>query len=316
MKNYLVLLILISNLCFSQSESRQNFVITLGVPYSQRKSDEIFKEIVSDNSIKRIKFYQEKEIVTDLLFDENGNILKAMDKFNAIISNRKFEFDNQGRLTKISFLTDNGEFKDGYRYEYIGPYKTEYKIGDSIPIMRTINLSEENITIVSNFNKNKEWKLSSVVFKNSEGKHDRELLYNEEEVFKEYISYYNLKKQERITKSINYKNGIKLSEKDYSAFKVDKNGNSIARYSAYSTDTLKLISTHKFNKQNQILENDFPSNLENFKYDKNGLIISKTIKDRNGITTLNFFYENSLPKKIVKTNGDKELIFKYEYEYY
>ena len=98
--------------------------------------------------------------------------------------------------------------------------------------------------------------------------------------------------------------------------KTDKNGNRIERYSAYSTDTLKLISTHKFNDKNQILENDYPTKLENFEYDKNGLIFKKTIKDRNGITILNFYYKNSLPEKIVKLKGKKETTFRYEYEYY
>ncbi|WP_299365407.1 hypothetical protein [Winogradskyella sp.] len=146
--------------------------------------------------------------------------------------------------------------------------------------------------------------------------YDRELRYNKDGIYQEFKYFFNPVKQEGGTKSISHHNGVKISEKDHSAYKTDINGNKIEKYSAYSTDTLKLISTHKFNEKNQILENDYPTKLENFEYDKNGQITNKIIKDKNGITILNFHYKNSLPEKIVKLNGGNELTFRYEYEYY
>lgn len=252
--------------------------------------------------------------MTDLIFDKNGNVIEATDKSNKVISKTKFEFDKQSRLTKISFFAPNGDFKYGYEYKFDGPYKTEFEIGDSIPKRRTIELKDENITIYSDFNENKVWKLNSILFQNEDKSYDRELRYNEEGLYQEFKNYSNPLEQKEWTKGISYHNGIKISEKDNSLYKTDKNGNIIERYSAYSTDTLKLISTHKFNDKKQVIENDYPTKLENFEYNQDGIILKKIIKDRNGTTTLNFYYENLLPKKVEKVNKENKLTFKYEYE--
>src|SRR5690606_27232924 len=106
--------------------------------------------------------------------------------------------------------------------------------------------------------------------------------YNDEGLYQEFQHSYDSIKLKGITKKINYRNGLKTSEKDYYAYKTDKRGNKIERYSAYANDALELISTHKFNEQNQIIENDFPSVLETFEYNDNGLLKSKITKDRNG----------------------------------
>lgn len=58
------------------------------------------------------------------------------------------------------------------------------------------------------------------------------------------------------------------------------------------------------------------SELENFEYNTNEQLTRKITKGENGITILNFYYENSLPKKIEKITGKKKFIFRYEYEYY
>lgn len=313
MKKNLILLILISNFCFGQSESRQNFVISLNVPDNERNSNESFKKIAAEKNIKRIKFYKEKEIVTDLLFDKNGNVIEATDKSNKVISKTKFAFDKQNRLTKISFFTPNGDFKYGYNYRFDGPYRTEFKIGDSIPTKRTIELKEENITIYSDFNENKEWELNSVIFKNGDESYDRELRYNENGLYLEFKYFFNPKEKIGGTKKITYFNGIKTSEEDYSAYKTDSKGNRIENFNPRN---LEIISTRKYNEQNQVIETKYYTKTEYFEYDKNGMVKTKTIDDRNGITKLNFFYENSFLSKIEKVNGDNKLTFKYEYEFY
>jgi len=313
MKKNLILLILISNFCFGQSESRQNFVISLNVPDNERNSNESFKKIAAEKNIKRIKFYEEKEIVTDLLFDKNGNVIEATDKSNKVISKTKFAFDKQNRLTKISFFTPNGDFKYGYNYRFDGPYRTEFKIGDSIPTKRTIELKEENITIYSDFNENKEWELNSVIFKNGDESYDRELRYNENGLYLEFKYFFNPKEKIGGTKKITYFNGIKTSEEDYSAYKTDSKGNRIENFNPRN---LEIISTRKYNEQNQVIETKYYTKTEYFEYDKNGMVKTKTIDDRNGITKLNFFYENSFLSKIEKVNGDNKLTFKYEYEFY
>jgi len=313
MKNCLILIILITNFCFGQSESRQNFVIFLNVADYERNSNESFKKIATENNIKRIKFYTKNEIVTDLLFDKSGNVIEDTDNSNKVISKSKFEFDKQNRLTKLSFFTPNGEFKYGYNYKYNKPYRIEYKIGDSIPTKRTIELEDENITIYSDFNENKEWKLSSVIFQNADKSYDRELRYNKDGLYSEFKYFYNPKLKVGGTKEIGYFKGIKLSEKDYSAYRTDDNGNRIENF---NPNNLETISTRKYNEKNQVIETKYYTKTENFEYDKNGFIETKTTEDRNGITKLNFFYENSLPKKIEKVNGENKLTFKYEYEYY
>ena len=289
MKKYLILLILISNFCFGQSESRQNFVITLNVPESERNYNESFKKIATENKIKRIKFYEEKGIVTDLIFDKHN------------------------RLIKLSFFTPKGDFKYGYEYKYDGPYRIEYEIGDSIPTKRTIELKDENITIYSDFNENKEWELNSVIFKNDDKSFDRELRYNNDGLYSEFKYFYNPKEKIGGTKKISYLNGIKLSEEDYSAYKTDSKGNRIENINPRNLET---ISSFKFNDKNQIIETKYYTKSEYFEYDENGFIKTKTIEDRNETTILTFFYENSLPKKIEKVNGNNKLTFRYEYEFY
>lgn len=313
MKKYLILLILISNFCFGQSESRQNFVITLNVPDYERNNNESFKKIATENKIKRIKFYEEKELVTDLIFDKEGNIIEATDKSNKVISKTKFEFDKQNRLTKISFFTPNGDFKYGYEYKFDGLYKTEFEIGDTIPKRRTIELRDENITINSDYNEKKEWELSSVTFLNKDKSYDRELRYNDNGLYSEFKYYYNPKLKIGGTREIKYFKGIKLSEKEYSAYKADEKGNRIENF---NPNNLETISTRKYNENNQVLETKYYTKSEYFEYGANGLVKTKTIEDRNGTTVLNFFYDNSLPKKIEKVNGDNKLTFKYEYEYF
>ncbi|WP_336129344.1 hypothetical protein [Mesoflavibacter sp. CH_XMU1422-2] len=313
MKKYLILLILISNFCFGQSESRQNFVITLNVPDYERNNNESFKKIATENKIKRIKFYEEKELVTDLIFDKEGNIIEATDKSNKVISKTKFEFDKQNRLTKISFFTPNGDFKYGYEYKFDGPYKTEFEIGDTIPKRRTIELKDENITINSDYNEKKEWELSSVTFLNKDKSYDRELRYNDNGLYSEFKYYYNPKLKKGGTREIKYFKGIKLSEEEYSAYKTDEKGNRIENF---NPNNLETISTRKYNENNQVLETKYYTKSEYFEYGANGLVKTKTIEDRNGTTVLNFFYDNSLPKKIEKVNGDNKLTFKYEYEYF
>ncbi len=313
MKKYLILLILISNFCLGQSESKQNFVISLNVPDNERNSNESFKKIAAKKNIKRIKFYEGKEIVTDLLFDKNGNVIEATDKSNKVISKTKFEFDKQNRLTEISFFTPNGDFKYGYKYRFDGPYRTEFKIGDSIPRKRTIELKEENITIYSDFNEYKEWELNSVIFKNGDKSYDSELRYNENGLYSEFKYFFNPKEKIGGTKKITYFNSIKISEEDYSAYKTDSNGNRIENFNPRNLET---ISTRKYNEQNQVIETKYYTKTEYFEYDKNGMVKTKIIKDRNGITKLNFFYENSFLNKIEKVNGDNKLTFKYEYEFY
>ena len=313
MKKYLIFLILISNFCFGQSESRQNFVITLNVPVSERNSNESFKKIATENKIKRIKFYEEKEIVTDLIFDKFGNIVEDTDTSNKVISKTKFEFDKHNRLTKLSFFTPKGDFKYGYEYKYDGPYRTEYEIGDSIPTKRIIELKDENITIYSDFNENKEWELNSVIFKNDDKSFDRELRYNNDGLYSEFKYFYNPKEKIGGTKKISYFNGIKLNEEDYSAYKTDSNGNRIENFNPRNLET---ISSFKFNDKNQIIETKYYTKSEYFEYNENGFIKTKTIEDRNGTTIQTFFYENSLPKKIEKVNGNNKLTFRYEYEFY
>ena len=313
MKKYFVLLILISNFCFGQSESRKNFTISINVPDSERNSISAFKKFTTDKNIKQIRFFEENELVTNLSFDKNGNILEEMDKFNKVISNTKFEFDKHNRLTKISFYKPTGEFKYGYEYKFNGQYKTKFKIGDSIPINRTIELKDENMTIYSDFNENKEWELQSVIFKNDENSYDREIRYNDDGLYLEFKYFYNPKEKIGGTKKINYQNGIKISEEDYSAYKTDNNGNIIENYSPKNLET---ISSFKFNDKNQIIETKYYTKSEYFEYDENGFVKTKTIEDRNGTTILTFFYENSLPKKIEKVNGKNKLTFKYEYEFY
>ncbi len=316
MKRYFILIILLTNFCFGQTESRRTFVLTLNVPDNQINSNESFRKIVTENEIKRITCFRENQISTDLYFDKSGNVMLEIDNKNKMIGKSEFEYDDKNRLTKISFFTKNGEFKYGYNYKYNGSYKTEYEIGDSIPKRRTIKLKEENITVYSDYNSEKLWKLNNIVIKNSDNSYDRELRYNDEGLYQEFKYYSNPLEQKEWTKSISYHKGIKISEKDRSLYKTDKNGNRIERHSAYSTDTLKLISTHKFNDRNQVIENDYPTILENFEYDQDGIILKKTIKDRNGITTLNFYYENLLPKKVEKVNKENKVTFKYEYEYF
>lgn len=313
MKKYLILLILISNFCFGQSESRQNFVITLNVPDYERNSNESFKKIATENKIKRIKFYEEKELVTDLIFDQEGNVIEATDKSNKVISKTRFEFDTQNRLTKISFFTPNGDFKYGYEYKFNGPYKTEFEIGDTIPKRRTIELKDENITINSDYNEKKEWELSSVTFQNKDKSYDRELRYNNDGLYSEFKYYYNPKLKIGGTREIKYFKGIKLSEEENSAYKTDEKGNRIENY---NPNNLETISTRKYNENNQVLETKYYSKSEYFEYGENGLIKTKKIEDRNGTTVLNFFYDNSLPNKIEKVNAEKKLTFKYEYEYF
>ena len=220
MKNYIILMLFITNFSFGQSESRQNFVIALNVADDKRNSNESFRKIATENNIKRIKFYEENEIVTDLIFDKSGNVIENTDSSNKVISKSKFEFDKQNRLTKLSFFTPKGDFKYGFRYKYNEPYKTEYKIGDSIPTRRTIELEEENITIYSDFNENKEWELSSVLFQNVDKSYDRELRYNKDGLYSEFKHFYNTKLKVGGTKKIGYFNGIKLSEEDYSAYRT------------------------------------------------------------------------------------------------
>ena len=290
--------------------------MTLNTPENQRNSNNPFNKIAIENKLKRIIFYQENEIKDDLYFDKSGNIIKEVYSSNKVISKSEFEFDNKNRVVKLSFFKPNGEFKYGYNYKYIGPYKTEYKIGDSTPLKRTIELKEENIIIRSDYNSDKHWELNSITIKNSNNSYDRELRYNDDGLYQEFKYYYNPLEQKEWTKSIRYHKGIKISEKDRSFYKTDKNGNRIERHSAYSTDTLKLISTHKFNNRHQVLENNYSNTLENFEYDKEGKISKKTVKNKNGITVLNFYYENLLPKKIEKVNGEKKITFRYEYEYY
>ena len=313
MKKYLILLILISNFCFGQSESRRNFVISLNVPDNERNSNESFKKIATENNIKRIKFYEGKEIVTDLIFDKSGNVIEATDKSNKVISKTKFEFDKQNRLTEISFFTPNGDFKYGHKYRFDGPYRTEFKIGDSIPTKRTIELKEENITIYSDFNEKKEWELNSVIFKNGDKSYDRELRYNENGLYSEFKYFFKPKEKIGGTKKITYFNGIKISEEDYSAYKTDEKGNRIENFNPRNLET---ISTRKYNEKNQVIETKYYTKSEYFEYDENDFVKTKTIEDRNGITKLNFFYENSLLKKIEKVNGGNKLTFKYEYEFY
>jgi hypothetical protein len=313
MKKRLFLLILISNFCFGQSESRKTFTISINVPDSERNSISAFKKFTTDNNIKQIRFYESDELVTNLSFDKNGNILEEMDKFNKVVSNTKFEFNEQNRLTKIAFYKPNGEFKYGYEYKFDGPYRTEFKIGDSIPRKRTIELKNENITIYSDFNENKKWELRSVIFKNDEKSYDREIRYNDDGLFSEFKYFYNPKERIGGTKKINYLNGIKISEEDYSAYKTDSIGNRIENFNPRNLET---ISTFKFNDKNQLIETKFYTKSEYFEYDENGFVKTKTIEDRNGTTILTFFYENSLPKKIEKVNEKNKLTFKYEYEFY
>ena len=320
MKKTVLILFFAFNLCNAQTvqhESRKVFVMTLNVPNIIRNSNKAFNEIVTKNKIKRIICYRENDISSDIKFDKKGNIISKIENDNKSINESKYEYDEMNRMTKISFYSPNGNLDYGYEYKFNGPYKTEYKIGDTIPTKRTIELKEENIKIYSDYNSNQQWELSSIIFKNSDNSYDRELRYNKNGiVYQEFKHFHNKNELNGGTKSIQYYNGLKTNEKDYSAYKADINGNRIERYSAYSTDTLKLISTHKFNEENQVIENNYLSKLENFEYDANGFILSKTIKDRNGITILNFFYNNSLPSEIVKINEKNKSTFRYEYEFY
>jgi len=310
-----LLFFLLSNISFGQSESRKAFVLTLNVPNNERNSNSAFKEIASENDLKRLACYQDNEIQSDLYFDKFGNVITNIDYSNKIISKSEFEYDAENRITKICYYDSNDDFKYGYIYEYNGLSKIKYEIGNSDPLNREIELKDENIRIYSRYT-SKGWILSGIYIKNSNGEYDRELAYNDEGLYQEFQHSYDSIKLKGITKKINYRNGLKTSEKDYYAYKTDKRGNKIERYSAYANDALELISTHKFNEQNQIIENDFPSVLETFEYNDNGLLKSKITKDRNGITILKFYYQNSLPQKIIKTSGENESLFNYKYEFF
>ncbi|MDC8000544.1 hypothetical protein POV26_05820 [Aequorivita todarodis] len=314
-KVFYMLLFLFTNICIGQSESRKAFVLALNVPDNERNSNSAFKEIASENNLKRLSCFQDNKLQSDLYFDKLGNVILNFDTSNRIISKSEFKYDSKDRLSEISYFDLNGEFTDGFRYEYDGLYKTKFETGNAIPIDREVELKEENIRIYSRYTSDG-WVLSGIYIKNSKGEYERELNYNNDGLYKEFQHYYDSKLLKGFTKKITYSGGLKISEKDYSAYKTDVRGNKIERYSAYSNDTLQLVSTHKFNEQNQVIENDYPSFLENFEYYPNGLIKSKTTKNRNGITVLTFFYQNLLPKKIVKNNGENESTFRYEYEFF
>ncbi|MEM6686214.1 MAG: hypothetical protein AAF617_10555 [Bacteroidota bacterium] len=317
MNKLLFVFILISHCCFGQSESKQNFTIAIHIPDNNRNSVAALQKFVTEHNIQQIRCYEDKKLVAMLRFDTKGNALEEMDTYANSVSRINSEYDALNRCTRVAFHHANGDFNYGYKYTYDGPYKTEFKIGDSIPKKRTIELKDENITIYSNYTDTKEREINSIIFQNDDASYSRELRYTDGKVYLEFKYFYNPKKQEGGTKVIHYDyNGTKISEEDRSAYKTDKNGNRIERYSAYATDTLQLISTHKFNEKNQVLEHKYPSQLQNFEYNENGQIVKKTIDDRNGITVLNFYYKDSLPEKIVKRNGDKKLTFSYEYEYF
>ena len=306
-----------TNFCLAQSEARKNFVITLNVPDNERNSNNSFKNFAKDNNLKKLTCYRGNEITTELFFDKNGNVVKNIDTSNKVIGSSEFEYDKKDRLVKISYFEPNGNFKYGYKYKYSEPYRYEFDLGDTIPKKREIHLKEENIKIYSDYDLEKGWELSTVIFSNKNGDYERELRYNKNGIYSEYKYYYNQSERKNGTFAISYdENGMKTSEKLRSVYETDANGNTIKKYSAYSTGNLELISTHKYNEQNQILENDYPNSVEIFDYDQNGKIQVKTIEDRNGITKLGFHYQNSLPEKIVKVNGQTELIFRYEYQYY
>lgn len=315
MNKILILFLLIINFSFGQSESREYFSEALNLPSSKRFSNDALGPIAIKHRIQGVKFFKDNKLITELIFDEMGNVVEKINSSDNKIEKTKYYYDELNRLIQYTLLNDE-EVKYDVRYSFDGPIKTMYINGDSIPHSREIVLTDENVEIYSEYDEEKGWILQSMTIKDSKDNFVKGLRFNSDGLYSEIQYFMDPTNQEGGTNQIGYHNGKKTYEKLRSMYKTDSVGNRIEKYSAYSEDSLKLISKHKFNLQHQILENQYLHKIESFDYDTNGILTKKTVEDKNGLTKLFFLYNKTLPYKVEKLNGKDKITYLFKYEYF
>ena len=324
MNKVLIILFFAFNYTFGQSyqhEPRKLFVITLNVPQNTRNTNDAYTEFALKNNLKQLLCLRDGQISSEINFDKKGYVISKIENDNTIVNKSEFQYDNNGRIIKISYYSPNGDFKYGYEYDYQKDTKLTYENpGKTLKTKVKFNENKSQKTstdfgpnqeIVSRkieiFDENRELKLKQEFSKN---KLNREFVYysKDGEKFEDEILY--------------LENGKKIIEttkmKDYDV--RDVYGNTITNYFGDFK-----VSEHKFNKANRLISSDFYSKKKGHwkteinEYNNETILILNTQNYplTNQIKSYQFIYDsNGYLKQVIKTKDSEKHIFEYKYKFY
>lgn len=291
--------------------------MSLNVPDNIRIMNEAFKEFADNNNLKRLIFLRGESVSSDISFDSNGNVITRIENENDVVNKSLFEYDNKGRVSKISHYSPDGNFRYGYEFEYLENGKITFKNPGRVLDEKEQNFPIENKRIridygldeeitsrtVEFFDENKDLKQKQQYY---QGKLNREFIYlsNGGEKYEVEINYLEDGKKLVDTTGISTNNII------------DGNDNILMRYSGDF-----MVSEHKYNEYNRLLSSVFYSRnngawkKENYKYRNDTILIEKS--ENNLLTGEKIIYKfvynkEGLLEQILKTDGTEE-VFKYEY---